>query len=489
MPNPNLPNQAGYNTYVGARYVPVFSSVNNGQWTNTVEYEPLTIVMNSGNSYTSKTYVPIGVDINNTTYWALTGNYNAQTGALQQDVNKLKNITGISGNVIYYGADNTGTNDCTAAVKHALAAEGIAYFPPGTYLINSEISLTDNQCMIGAGASLVTLLGKGISGNGRDICLAGFTYDGNNLNPGISLDGYGFLVNDVAITKCSTDGLSISNTKTYYYSPKHGTTTLTNVYVELCGKNGISLSDNMFDVYMYHVNTRSNGQNTDNEYSAILVNAGCLAYMVNCHLWDETNTVYPKEEKYILKIYGAVCADNCQFEGGRTAIMGLFGSGSRFNSCRFYSNDGSNMIELCGSQNMFNMCRFSPKDGTENVIKTVSTKYSGATTQWNQYNIFRVCLTGGSIPFLNFTAESPTNGMNFVDVIGSPTPAMVNQGGYDRYQVFNPKYDSETNNEGISHYLPISSNPTLNPKNGDMYYDASGLHVYYNGWKVFAWPS
>ena len=86
MPNPNLPNQAGYNTYIGARYVPVFSGVNSGQWTNTVEYEPLTIVMHNGNSYTSKTYVPIGIDINNTTYWALTGNYNAQIEQYRQEV-------------------------------------------------------------------------------------------------------------------------------------------------------------------------------------------------------------------------------------------------------------------------------------------------------------------------------------------------------------------------------------------------------------------
>ena len=88
MPNPNLPNKAGYNTYIGARYVPIFSAVNKGQWTNTVEYEPLTIVMHNGNSYTSKTYVPIGIDINNTTYWALTGNYNAQIEAYREEVQK-----------------------------------------------------------------------------------------------------------------------------------------------------------------------------------------------------------------------------------------------------------------------------------------------------------------------------------------------------------------------------------------------------------------
>lgn len=77
-----MTGQGSYNTYIGARYVPIFD----GQWNNTKEYEPLTIVTNEGNSYTSRTYVPIGVDITNETYWALTGNYNAQIEEYRQQV-------------------------------------------------------------------------------------------------------------------------------------------------------------------------------------------------------------------------------------------------------------------------------------------------------------------------------------------------------------------------------------------------------------------
>lgn len=73
--------------YIGARYVPIFD----GEWDNTKEYEPLVIVSNLGNSYTSRTYVPAGVDISNTKYWALTGNYNAQIEAYRQDVENYKN--------------------------------------------------------------------------------------------------------------------------------------------------------------------------------------------------------------------------------------------------------------------------------------------------------------------------------------------------------------------------------------------------------------
>lgn len=79
MANPTNPK---YNTYIGARYVPIFG----GDWDNTKTYEPLVIVTNQGNSYTSVTFVPIGIDINNTTYWALTGNYNAQVEQYRQEV-------------------------------------------------------------------------------------------------------------------------------------------------------------------------------------------------------------------------------------------------------------------------------------------------------------------------------------------------------------------------------------------------------------------
>ena len=76
--------------YVGARYVPIFD----GDWDNTKDYDPLVIVSYQGNSYTSRTFVPAGIDINNITYWALTGNYNAQVEAYRQEVLQLSNNVG-----------------------------------------------------------------------------------------------------------------------------------------------------------------------------------------------------------------------------------------------------------------------------------------------------------------------------------------------------------------------------------------------------------
>lgn len=70
--------------YIGARYVPLFADPI--QWDSTKTYEPLTIVYSDGNSYTSKQYVPAGIQIDNETYWALTGNYNAQIEQYRAEV-------------------------------------------------------------------------------------------------------------------------------------------------------------------------------------------------------------------------------------------------------------------------------------------------------------------------------------------------------------------------------------------------------------------
>lgn len=74
--------------YIGARYVPLFADPI--EWNGSSTYEPLTIVQHAGNSYTSRQYVPAGIDIADTAYWALTGNYNAQIEGYRQEVSAIE---------------------------------------------------------------------------------------------------------------------------------------------------------------------------------------------------------------------------------------------------------------------------------------------------------------------------------------------------------------------------------------------------------------
>lgn len=78
----------GHRQYIGARYVPIFGRVGETsiEWDNSAPYEPLTIVLHQGNSFTSRQYVPTGIDIDNTEFWVETGNFNAQIELYRQEV-------------------------------------------------------------------------------------------------------------------------------------------------------------------------------------------------------------------------------------------------------------------------------------------------------------------------------------------------------------------------------------------------------------------
>lgn len=100
--------------YIGARYVPLFM----GEWDNTSTYEPLSIVQYQGNSYTSRQYVPTGIEITNTAYWAETGNYNAQVEQYRTEVLEYSGqIQGISDNVAEHSRQIQGISDDVAELK------------------------------------------------------------------------------------------------------------------------------------------------------------------------------------------------------------------------------------------------------------------------------------------------------------------------------------------------------------------------------------
>jgi len=72
------------NIYIGKRYVPLIV----GNWDNTknTSYESLSVVTYGGDSYTSKRDVPIGIDLNNLTYWIKSGEYNLQVAQYKEEV-------------------------------------------------------------------------------------------------------------------------------------------------------------------------------------------------------------------------------------------------------------------------------------------------------------------------------------------------------------------------------------------------------------------
>ena len=143
--------------YIGARYVPI--TANPIEWSNANAYEPLTIVTYQGNSYTSRQYVPVGIDITNDNYWALTGNYNAQVEQYRQEVltfdNRIAaNTTAIEGEISARENADTAisalvTENTTAIENEISARENAdatisALVSANTTAIESEISAREN---------------------------------------------------------------------------------------------------------------------------------------------------------------------------------------------------------------------------------------------------------------------------------------------------------------------------------------------------------
>ena len=110
----------GVTQYVGARYVPLFAEPL--EWDKTKAYEPLTIVLHQGNSYTSRQYVPVGVEIDDDSFWALTGNYNAQVEQYRREVKAFDGrITANAGAIVKEKEDRTAA--VTAEKTRAEGAE------------------------------------------------------------------------------------------------------------------------------------------------------------------------------------------------------------------------------------------------------------------------------------------------------------------------------------------------------------------------------
>lgn len=120
--------------YIGARYVPIFGRPGEEsiQWDNSGPYEPLTVVLHQGNSYTSRQFVPAGIDITNENYWAETGNYNAQVEQYRQEV------------MTFDDAIEANTDDITT-LKQQMADESPSALKAAIVRVDTANTMQDQQ--------------------------------------------------------------------------------------------------------------------------------------------------------------------------------------------------------------------------------------------------------------------------------------------------------------------------------------------------------
>lgn len=156
----------GYNTYIGARYVPIVM----GNWNAETAYEPLSIVMYEGNSYTSRTFVPAGTPVSNETYWALTGNYNAQIEQYRQEVAALQDDVGANTSSITEINNNLSSYDTRITNN----ANNITTLQGSLDTTNSNLNTTNSN---------VSVLEGRVTTNANDITtLESYTLQGKEVH-------------------------------------------------------------------------------------------------------------------------------------------------------------------------------------------------------------------------------------------------------------------------------------------------------------------
>lgn len=132
--------------YVGARYVPLFV----GQWDSANTYEPLSIVMYEGNSYTSLQYVPQGISLANSEYWVQSSSFNGQLEQYRQEVESLAGrVENIENNYI-------------------ALFDTVAEMQSSEILKNGMVAMTLGFRNEGAGGALYLLSNSGTA-NGMDV--------------------------------------------------------------------------------------------------------------------------------------------------------------------------------------------------------------------------------------------------------------------------------------------------------------------------------
>lgn len=115
--------------YIGARYVPLFAEPID--WSAEREYEPLTIVLDHGNSFTSRQFVPRGVDISDESFWANTGNYNAQIEQYRQEVKNYKNEVDELSKKVYKAYNNVALMQADSTLSKNMFVITLGYYSEG----------------------------------------------------------------------------------------------------------------------------------------------------------------------------------------------------------------------------------------------------------------------------------------------------------------------------------------------------------------------
>lgn len=321
---------------------------------------------------------------------------------LQQAINDgIKNILPTYINVKKYGAVGDGVTDDTAAITNAISQNaGLAiYFPKGTYIISSPLTLPDRTSIVGDGYASVIKASPAFGGSCmlqtriwspsspvnddygyitiRYIAFDGsykddYTSDieqGSGNWDGLHIGGHRPILDHVLVYNTPGTGISISDKRESGYPSPYGEALFTNVAIKYCGGHGLQLLDGSHDGEYLGCIIASSSRSNHNQYHNIFIAVkNANGRFSNCHFYSDYGSVKPAYSVFISEGAAPSRFVNCDIEGGASGNLNAGGNGSVFSCCNIYASFGAALgfiVDSC----MFVGCVFGGQSADTNVQK------------------------------------------------------------------------------------------------------------------------
>lgn len=401
--------------YIGARYVPLFAEPLD--WSADNEYEPLTVVLHKGNSFTSRQFVPKGIEITNEQFWANTGNYNAQIEQYKTEVEKLaKTVENNSSDILILkkliknasefgflptasGIDNV--NALNSALEYSKETGAIIYIPKGEYTLNSFIRVPWGVHIEGESIYNTILNFPNNQGFTNDVDINGFeTTVGSTIKNLTIKGGYNFKSvpsqNDIytyyeyggiygTFYNCCIERLNIQNFPVGI-STKQNPTSIAQynqLYNQIYGDNRTIEHINISYCYIGAFLNQWDCYYNDFRINNVFYVGNMLGYMNMLHAWNFSNALYCR----------SLIATNVEFDyqfnnpdipsSVFNSALVCFGNKETSNQCTFSNLKFYNLVASSENQ-------FFPVSSPQPIIRcvgyselSVDNLYIGATNEGN----------------------------------------------------------------------------------------------------------
>ena len=258
--------------YIGARYVPKFID---DPWTDTQEYENLSVVTVGGTSYIAGETVPVGTPISDRNYWHI---YGASSGAIINLQNQIDNmndgdvpgslqnqiddnsseiqaLTNIVNTPQKFGAIGDGVTDDTQALQDAINASygGTLIIPYGRYKISAPL-------VIEKAINIIGYMGAARSYRAIDTYVAPYsTIFTDSIIDSIFIIRSDYVTLKFLSIQCNDKSACGVKTDTYYYTRIN----LENVHVD-------NATDCGFKIYSYILTLKLCTSHSANNYGFYL---------------------------------------------------------------------------------------------------------------------------------------------------------------------------------------------------------------------------